>query len=97
MLQYIRFTQRVALTQDFTPTDEELRLYDSVTAYLQRDELIALPKSQRALMTLVLRKLLASSTYAIAGTLRSLCSRLERMDRSIPLLDPVNISIRSQS
>ena len=34
-----------------------------------RDNLQALPASQRSLMTLVLRKLLASSTFAIAGAL----------------------------
>jgi adenine-specific DNA-methyltransferase len=38
----------------------------------QRDNLQALPASQRSLMTLVLRKLLASSTFAIAGALESL-------------------------
>ena len=37
----------------------------------------ALPAGQRQLMTLVLRKLLASSTYAIAGTLEGLANQLE--------------------
>ncbi|HEU4367658.1 MAG TPA: SNF2-related protein [Methylomirabilota bacterium] len=75
--EYVRYTHRVPITQDFTPTDEEQRLYDIVSAYLQRDTLHALPASQRKLMTLVLRRLLASSTFAIAGTLASLVSRLE--------------------
>jgi adenine-specific DNA-methyltransferase len=80
VLEYIRFTQRVPLTQDFLPTDDEQALYEMVTAYLQRDVLFALPASQRTLLTLVLRKLLASSTFAIAGTLRTLVQRLEAMD-----------------
>ena len=75
--EYVRYTHRVPITQDFTPTDEEQRLYDTVSAYLQRDTLHALPASQRTLMTLVRRRLLASSTFAIAGTLASLVSRLE--------------------
>ena len=81
VLEYIRFTQRVPLTQEFVPSDDEHRLYELVSAYLQRDNLAALPASQRTLMTLVLRKLLASSTFAIAGTLRKLVGRLEQVER----------------
>ncbi|WP_119070542.1 SNF2-related protein [Rubrobacter indicoceani] len=81
VLEYIRFTRRVPVTQEFFPTDEEQRLYDNVTAYLQRETLVALPSSQRTLMTLVLRKLLASSTFAVAGTLRGLIRRLETLER----------------
>lgn len=80
VLEYIRYTQRIPITQEFLPSDAEQQLYDNVTAYLQRDVLLALPASQRALITLVLRKLLASSTFAIAGTLRSLIRRLEGLE-----------------
>ena len=76
---YIRFTERVPLTWEFLPTDEEHELYEEVSAYLQREALVALPTGQRMLMTMVLRKLLASSTFAIAGTLRTLLRRLEGM------------------
>jgi len=48
-----------------------------VSEYLRRDNLQALPASQRSLMTLVLRKLLASSTFAIAGALTSISNRLK--------------------
>ena len=65
------------ITQEFLPTNDEHRLYQEVSAYLQREMLLALPSSQRKLMTMVLRKLLASSTFAIAGTLRGLIRRLE--------------------
>ncbi|MCH7728315.1 MAG: DEAD/DEAH box helicase, partial [Planctomycetes bacterium] len=77
VLEYIRFTNRVPITQEFLPSDEEQRLYNEVSTYLQRDLLLALPASQRMLMTMVLRKLLASSTFAIASTLRRLVRRLE--------------------
>lgn len=77
VLEYVKFTQRVPLTQDFLPTEGEQELYRLVSAYLQRETLFALPASQRTLLTLVLRKLLASSTFAIAGTLKSLIARLE--------------------
>lgn len=75
--EYIRYTNRVPITQDFTPTDDEVRLYDAVSAYLQRPESFALPKSQRSLMTLVLRKILASSSFAIAATLEAMAKRLD--------------------
>lgn len=81
--EYIRYTNRVSLTQDFTPTDEEVRLYESVSAYLQRPDSFALPASQRSLMTLVLRKILASSTFAISATLAKLVERLEHTEREM--------------
>ena len=77
VLEYIRFTQRVPITQEFLPSDEEHRLYELVSQYLQREVLLALPARQRMLMTMVLRKLLASSTFAIGSTLRRLVKRLE--------------------
>ncbi|MFA4986718.1 MAG: SNF2-related protein, partial [Candidatus Brocadiia bacterium] len=86
VVEYIPFTKRVAVTQDFRPSDEEFALYEGISAYLQRDGLIALPASQRTLITLVLRKLLASSTFAIASTLERLIKRLESLPSSVDLL-----------
>ena len=76
VVEYVKYTNRHALVQEFVPTAEEQRLYDLVSGYLQRETLHALPASQRQLVTLVLRKLLASSTYAIAGTLDGMAQRL---------------------
>ncbi|MHB1574198.1 MAG: hypothetical protein ACYC2J_07495 [Acidithiobacillus ferrooxidans] len=64
VLEYVKYTSRHALVQEFFPTDDEQRLYDEVSEYLQQPVLYALPSGQRQLMTLVLRKLLASSSYA---------------------------------
>jgi adenine-specific DNA-methyltransferase len=75
---FVNFTQRTAFTIDFEPTPPEQELYDGVTAYLQIPELHALPRGQRALMTLVLRKLLASSTFAIAATLHRMADRVRQ-------------------
>lgn len=74
---YVPYTKRHAILQEFSPDEAEDRLYNLVTAYLQRDNLQALPAGQRALMTLVLRKLLASSSFAIAGALSSISERLQ--------------------
>ena len=74
---YIPFTKRLPLVEEFTPEESEDRLYHLVSEYLQRENLQALPTGQRSLMTLVLRKLLASSTFAIAGALTSISNRLK--------------------
>lgn len=74
---YIPFTKRHPILEEFTPEEGEDRLYVLVSDYLRRDNLQALPASQRSLMTLVLRKLLASSTFAIAGALESISNRLK--------------------
>ena len=63
--------------QEFTPEESEDRLYNLVSEYLRRENLQALPSSQRSLMTLVLRKLLASSSFAIAGALETISRRLQ--------------------
>lgn len=87
VLEYVRFTRRVPITQEFLPSDAEHRLYESVSAFLQRDILLSLPSGQRSLITLVLRKLLASSSFAIAATLHKLVARLETLAKGVPLLD----------
>jgi hypothetical protein len=76
VLEYVKFTNRTPITQEFYPSEAEQRLYDLVSEYLQRPNLYVLPSRQRRLMTLILRKLLASSTYAISGTLYGLSMRL---------------------
>lgn len=77
VLEYVRYTKRIAQVYEFYPGDEEHQLYEAVSDYLQREVLYALPVSQRHLMTLVIRKLLASSTHAISQTLQRLINRLE--------------------
>jgi len=77
VLEYVPYTTRHAIVQEFVPSADEQRLYDLVSDYLQRPTLYALPASQRQLMTLILRKLLASSTYAISDTLQGLANKLQ--------------------
>ena len=84
---YIAYTKRLPLVEEFTPEEGEDRLYHLVSDYLQRDNLQALPASQRSLMTLVLRKLLASSTFAIAGALTTISNRLKAKLRKHELTD----------
>jgi len=87
VLEYVKYTNRHALVQEFVPSTDEQRLYDCVSTYLQRPTLYALPASQRQLVTLILRKLLASSSYAIAGTLDSMVRRLEATATATDMVD----------
>ena len=77
--EYINYTERKPHTQKFRSTDDEHRLYEAVTAYLMRDDSYAIPRRQRHLTELILRKLLASSSLAIAGTLSVMKLRLEAL------------------
>lgn len=73
---YVRYTERQALTQEFFPTNKEQELYEGVSALLRRPKLYSMPAGCPKLMTLMLRKLLASSPEAIGGTLEALAKRL---------------------
>jgi len=74
---YVPYTKRHSMVEPFTPGESEDRLYELVSEYLRRETLKALPKGQRSLITLVLRKLLSSSTFAIAGALETMINRLK--------------------
>ncbi|KAA6232517.1 DEAD/DEAH box helicase [Chlorobium phaeovibrioides] len=77
--EYIRYTERHPITRPFSPSDNEHSLYEAVSRFLQQEESYALPKRQRHLTALILRKLLASSSLAIADTLDTLRLRLESL------------------
>lgn len=77
--EYVRYTERRPVTRPFRPSDDEHALYEAVSSFLQRDDSYALPTRQRHLTALVLRKLLASSSLAIAGTLDALRTRLQTL------------------
>ena len=90
VLEYVPFTERHCITRPFFPTPDEHDLYERVSTYLQRETLIAIPNAQRQLITLVLRKLLASSTFAIANTLEGMADRL---DKALKLSDSANAAL----
>ena len=77
--EYVPYTNRTAILEEYTPTTDEELLYNQVSDYLQSPILFALPRGQRTLITMILRKLLASSSFAISGTLDALVTRLEKI------------------
>ncbi|MFC1080100.1 SNF2-related protein [Pasteurella multocida] len=82
---YVPYTARLAIVQEFTPSDEEKALSRLVADYLCRPNLQAMPEGQRQLISLVLWKLLASSSRAIAGALDTMSKRLQGvLDEATP-------------
>jgi superfamily II DNA/RNA helicase len=77
--EYIQYTKRIPLTVKFHPADDEQKLYEAVSEFLTREETFSIPNRQRHLTALILRKLLASSSHAIASTLETMKARLEEM------------------
>ncbi len=84
---YVSYTARKAIVQEFTPSSEEQELSRLVAEYLRRPNLKALPEGQRQLISLVLWKLLASSTHAIAGALETMAKRLQGVLDASPVVD----------
>ncbi|MBX7100812.1 MAG: DEAD/DEAH box helicase [Myxococcaceae bacterium] len=76
--EYVRFTNRRSIVEDFTPSASEQSLYDDVSDFLRRSEALSLDPGRKTLLSLVYRKLLASSTFAIAPTLERLAQSLEK-------------------
>lgn len=77
--EYINYTERHAMTQAFESSDQEFELYNKVSEFLRRDDLYSIPVQQKKLITMVVRKILASSTFALISTLTKMRDRLVRM------------------
>lgn len=75
--EYVKYTERHPMVQEYYPSNDELALSELVTDYLQKEACYGMPPSQRSLISLVLHKLLSSSTFAIAGTLKTIIDRLK--------------------
>ena len=85
VLQYIPYTNRKAITIRFAQTDREVKLYQSITVFLQQPDTYAIPTNQKTLITLVIRKILASSSYALIATLETIKRRLEKLRDEQPV------------
>lgn len=74
----INFTNRYSITEDFRLTPEEAALYQGVSDYLRDGCEHAVSPNARHLVILVLRKILASSSFAIGATLNKMVGRLDQ-------------------
>ncbi|HEY3278706.1 MAG TPA: SNF2-related protein [Syntrophorhabdaceae bacterium] len=83
VVEFVSFTERRLITRPFKPTEQEHKLYEAVSAYLKRDDAYALPSGQKHLLILLVRKVLASSPHAVAGTLEIMRNRLLRLQDEV--------------
>ncbi len=74
----INFTNRYAITEDFTPGDEEWSLYQKLSDYLRTPDIAAIHPQAIHLVSIGMRKTLASSSFAIADTLKGMVERLQQ-------------------
>ena len=79
--KYMNFKKRTCRTVDFTLSIDEIELYQRVNGYLKRELLYSIPTSNRSLIILVIRKLLASSSFALIETFEVLKGRLEKLKK----------------
>lgn len=77
--KYMNFKKRTCKTVDFTLSQDEIELYQRVNDFLKREPLYSIPTSNRSLIILVIRKLLASSSFALIETFDVLKKRLEKL------------------
>jgi len=76
VVEYIQYTERRLITRPFKPSEQEHKLYEAISEFLQRDGTYAFPEQQKHLTVLIVRKLLASSSLAVAATLEAIRDRL---------------------
>ena len=77
--KYMDFKKRECRTIDFALSKEEGALYAKVNAFLKRPVLYSIPNRNSNLITLVIRKLLASSSFALIETFEILQDRLKKL------------------
>ena len=76
---YMHFAKRICKTVDFELSQDEIKLYEQVNQFLKKDNLYSIPSSNRGLVILVIRKLMASSSFALVETFEVLKKRLEKL------------------
>jgi ERCC4-related helicase len=92
--EYMSFSQRDCMAIDFKLSRDEAILYQLANDYLQRPMLYAVSGKNNALVKMVVRKLLASSSYAVIETFEVLRERLKVLKQSTRV-ERADISLKS--
>lgn len=80
---HINFTRRLPQTFSFEPAQDEVQLYNKVSAFLRSGTSVAYGDTPNQLVHLQVMKILGSSTFAVSKYLESLIDRLERRGRRV--------------
>lgn len=76
---YAKVPERVLITDEYTPSEPERRLYDLLYAYINQPVKKAFPEMNQYDLVLRLLSLQSSSTAAILQTIKGVVKRLEAM------------------
>lgn len=88
--EYVNYTKRTAMVTKYEPTDAEQELYNRVDKYLKRDVIYAIKPIALPMLSLIIRKILSSSAYALSFTLGKLIRKLEKYKREGIIIDDIN-------
>lgn len=75
--EYVNYTKRIPFVQEYEASPEEVLLYENVSKYLQRTDTYGIPEKVRPMLSLMVRKIMSSSAYALSYTLQRFIERLE--------------------
>lgn len=87
VMEYVNYTERFPIVKKFSASDAEQALYEGISEFLQREDTYAVPYRQKHITTLVIRKVMASSTWAVLQTLETIQQRLMKIKEGILDLD----------
>lgn len=88
--EYVNYTKRSAMVENYQPTPAEIELYKRVDAYLKRDIIHAIHPMALPMLSLIIRKILSSSAYALSFTLGKLINKLEYYKNDGLVIDNVS-------
>jgi ERCC4-related helicase len=80
--EYVKYTKRTAFVQEYEASQQEMELYEQVSEYLQREGTYGIPDKVKPMLTLIVRKIMSSSAYALSYTLESFIQRLENYKKT---------------
>ena len=92
--EYLRFSNRECFLIDFELSKEEAVLYKLANEYLQRPILYAITLQNNGLVKMVVRKLLASSSFAVVETFERLRDRLITLKQNTKV-ESAQVSLKS--
>lgn len=88
--EYVNYTKRTAFVQEYEASPEEVQLYENVSEYLQRPGTYGIPEKVRPMLSLIVRKIMSSSAYALSYTLQCFIERLDHYKATGELLSALS-------
>lgn len=78
--EYVKYTKRNAVTVEYELSEDEHLIYNKLSDYIDNPFTIGISYASKPLLSLLIRKILSSSSYALSYTLKKIINRLENLD-----------------